>query len=137
MSSTSWTAKKERIFIEALRDGHTISQACRTANLPRSTVYHRRTLQPTFAEAWDDAEDEGSDVMEQEAFRRAVHGVDKPITHQGIITDTVKEYSDTLLIFLLKGRKPNKFRERIDNTHTGPDGGAIVIQTVTIEKPEA
>ena len=31
----------------------------------------------------------------------------------------MREYSDTLLIFQLKGRRPEKYRESVDHNHTG------------------
>jgi hypothetical protein len=38
----------------------------------------------------------------------------------------IQEYSDTLLIFLLKGLRPEKYRERFE--HSGPGkGGAILV----------
>lgn len=119
MSRTSWTPKKERVFLECLRAGHTVKHAGDTACLPHSTLYDRRNRDPEFAARWDASESEGSDVLEQEAFRRAVEGTDRPVYQGGDLVGVIREYSDTLLIFLLKGRKPNKFRERVDNTHSG------------------
>jgi hypothetical protein len=37
----------------------------------------------------------------------------------------VREYSDTLLIFLLKGMRPQKYRDQARVEHTAPDGGGI------------
>ena len=104
-----------------LSDGHTVKHAVETAGLSRSQAYDLRREQPEFAAAWDAAIIEGAEALEQEAFRRAVEGTDKPIVHLGVVTDTVKEYSDTLLIFLLKGRLPDKYKDRVqqDNTHAG------------------
>lgn len=84
-------------------------------------MYDLRRERPDLAQAWDDAIVEGAEALEQEAFRRAVEGTDKPIVHLGVITDTIKEYSDTLLIFLLKGRLPEKYKDRVqqDNSHSG------------------
>ncbi len=42
------------------------------------------------------------ELMEIEADRRGVKGVDKPIVHLGVITDTYKVYSDNLLMFRMK-----------------------------------
>jgi len=53
-----------------------------------------------------------SDALEDEAYHRAVEGIEKPVGwYQGKPGGTVTEYSDTLLIFLLKGRRPEKFAE--------------------------
>jgi hypothetical protein len=38
------------------------------------------------------------------------------VFYQGIQTATVRKYSDTLLIFLLKGRKPERYRERVEHS---------------------
>lgn len=119
LSRTSWTPKKERVFLDLLRAGHTVKHAGDCATLPHSTLYDRRHRDTEFAARWDAAEAEGSDILEQEAFRRAVEGTSKPIYQGGELVGTVREYSDTLLIFLLKGRKPEKFRERVDNQHSG------------------
>ena len=71
-----------------------------------------------FAAAWDEVEDAVADTMERELYRRAVEGVDKPVFHQGDEVATIREYSDTLLIFGLKGARPEKYRERTETRHT-------------------
>lgn len=49
--------------------------------------------------------------MEAEAFRRGVKGTEKPVFHQGVECGRIREYSDTLLITLLKANRPAKYRE--------------------------
>jgi hypothetical protein len=56
--------------------------------------------------------------FEDEVYRRAFNGIDKPLVYQGQIskdeyceTVTVKEYSDLLAIFALKGLFPEKYRD--------------------------
>lgn len=49
--------------------------------------------------------------LEDEAHRRAFEGVDKPVFYQGDECGTIREYSDTLAIFLLKAHNPEKYRE--------------------------
>lgn len=39
--------------------------------------------------------------------------------YKGEITDTYCEYSDTLLMFLLNGRRPERFSQRASIEHTG------------------
>lgn len=44
----------------------------------------------------------------------------------------------TACIFWLKNRRPDLWRDRIDNTHSGPNGGAVqVASTVTFVNPPA
>jgi hypothetical protein len=68
-------------------------------------------------------------------MRRAVEGIDRPVIHRGqlatawvdgdgnyvpegspravrIVPLTIREYSDTLLIFLLKAARPERYRKR-------------------------
>jgi hypothetical protein len=99
-----------------------VSAACKLAALSRSTAYTWRSEDAEFATAWDEAIAAGTDLLIDEVRRRAVDGTRRPIMHQGKIcyrvTDAgdleelwLREYSDTLLMFLLKSRD----RERFDD----------------------
>lgn len=106
--------KKEEDFLRVLREtGGNVSRACAAISLARQRVYEWRASDPQFAIAWDEAVETGTDELEEEARRRAFQGVDEPVFYQGDECGTVRKYSDTLLIFLLKGRKPDKYRERV------------------------
>ena len=54
--------------------------------------------------------------------------MNEPVFYHGQVCGTVRKYSDTLLIFLLKGARPDKFRDNATIRHTGPTGGAIQIE---------
>jgi hypothetical protein len=54
----------------------------------------------------------GTDALEDEAVRRAVEGVIKPVFHQGKRVGTLRVFSDPLLMFLLRARRPDKFADR-------------------------
>ncbi len=97
--------------MSALTRGYTVSAAAEMTGFARRTWYVHRDNDPEFAAAWDEACDQGADYLEDEARRRAVDGTDKPVYHQGQMVGTIREYSDTLLIFLLKGRRPERFRD--------------------------
>ena len=60
-------------------------------------------VDPEYAEAFRDAHQEACDSLRSEARRRAVEGVVKPVYYQGVECGGIREYSDTLLIFLMKG----------------------------------
>ncbi len=54
------------------------------------------------------------DVLEDEATRRAVEGWVEPVGwYKGKAGGTIRRYSDTLLIFRLKGELPQKYAERM------------------------
>ncbi|MFV0679999.1 terminase [Ottowia sp.] len=120
------TTEKIAAFCAALSDtGGNVSRACKAVDISRQIAYQWRDLYPEFATAWEKAKAQGMEALEDEANRRAFEGFDEPVVYQGAITDTVKKYSDTLLIFLLKGGKPEKYRERAEIS--GPGGGPIEV----------
>lgn len=81
-------------FLKALSEEPNVSRACKEARVPRSTAYHAREEDAKFRQAWDEAIDDGVDVLEQEARRRALTG------------------SDTLMIFLLKAYRRERFGDK-------------------------
>lgn len=101
-------------FLKALRIGGNVSKAAASAKVSRKFVYMQRDTDPEFAEEWAAALDQAADYMEAEAWRRAVKGTKKPVYQQGRLVGVIQEYSDTLLIFLLKGARPEKFRDRVE-----------------------
>lgn len=107
-------------FIIALAGGASITRSCEAASIGRTTAYEWRDADPAFKALWEEALEAGNDLLEDEARRRAVHGVDKPVVAMGKIARNddgsvlmIREYSDTLLALLLKAKKPNEYRERL------------------------
>lgn len=96
-----------------------MSRAAKAIGVARITVYEWRDAFTDFTAAWDRAKQLGIDALEDEAHRRAFEGNEKPVFHQGMECGTVREYSDTLAIFLLKAHKPNKYRENANLHVTG------------------
>lgn len=125
MNGTRRTPKKDwrDAFIEALSTTGNVKLACVAAGIGRTTVYTERKNNDGFAQSWDVALEEAADLLEDEARRRAVEGVAEPIIYKGKIVTIadpetgietpliLRKYSDTLLIFLLKGARPEKYRE--------------------------
>ena len=110
-------------FLESFRQHGNVSWAAREAKLPhRTVVYDWQEHDEQFAYDFRQAEIESVEVMEAEAYRRGVTGVEKPIFHQGLEVGKVREYSDVLLIFQLKARAPHKYR---DNAQSGSDQPAV------------
>lgn len=107
------------VFIQVLAKFGIVSVAAEHAGIDRVTAYKTKGRDAAFAKQWADALSQAGDLLESEARRRAVDGVAKPVFHQGKKCGSIQEYSDTLLIFLLKGNKPKKFRENIKQTIAG------------------
>lgn len=107
------------MVLVALRMGASYAKAAMAAGLARSALYYWMGEDEDFHAACKEAEEEGTDRLEDEMLRRAVDGTDKPVFHQGSIVGTVREYSDTLAIFMAKARRPDKFKDRTAVEHSG------------------
>jgi hypothetical protein len=110
-------------FLAALREVPVVARACGVVGIERSTAYRAREADPAFAEAWDEALEDGVDKAEQEAFRRAVEGTDKGVWHQGVLVGSERVYSDALMALILKGRRKKVYADRTELT--GADGGPV------------
>lgn len=80
--------------LTAYRMVGTVRGACKLIHLHQDTWYKWKREDPNFASKIEEYRDVVGDDLEEEAVRRAKGG------------------SDLLLIFLLKGHKPEKYRER-------------------------
>ena len=65
---------------------------------------------------WAEAEEHFNDMLQAEAVRRAVEGTEKGIWHQGKLVGIEQQYSDPLLMFLLKGKKPETFGNKVEHS---------------------
>lgn len=137
---TALRAREERRrqrFLEALSSGASITAAARAAGVDRRTPYKWRESNPAFDEEWVSHLEAGTDALEDEARRRAHDGVKRPIYHSGKRVGFVTEHSDQLMMFMLRARRPEKYRERQVIEHSGPDGGPIRFMpalTITVRK---
>ena len=89
-------ATKKDKFLSALSESGIVGAACDIAGIGRRTVYEWRSVDDAFAAKGYEALQNAGERLEAEARKRAVNG------------------SDTLLIFLLKGIYPEKYRDRYD-----------------------
>lgn len=110
----------------------TVATAADAVKMSRSGAYRQREVDPEFAAAWGEAYETSTELLEAEALQRAmgrdeVVGVDKD--GQPIF---IKKYSDLLLIFLLKARRPEAYRERVNAIPRMET--RVVIDLVPVEK---
>ena len=128
---------KKRAFLAAYAECGNVTQAAEIAGIDRNTHYGWKHSDPLYAEALAAAEGQAADRLEQEARRRAVEGVIEPVFYKGkMVTEGegeskkpvgIRRFSDTLLIFLMKGAMPEKYKERVAAEHTGKNGGPIEV----------
>lgn len=116
------TPEKRATFLALLSEYGNVSRAAEDARLNRTALYDYREEHPEFAKEWEKAAAIGARALEDEARRRAYEGTLRPVFYQGMECGEVREYSDTLLIVLLKAHFPEKYAERtksdINATHT-------------------
>ena len=120
-------------FLDALRRTGIVKHAVEAAGIARRTAYDARDRDEAFAKAWDDIVEDATEEMEREAVRRAAEGTVKPVFQHGRKVGEIREYSDTLLMFLLKARRPEVYRE---NSRVVHEGGALAQVNVSLSLGE-
>ena len=124
--------RKRRVFLEILSRTGKVTDAAQSVGYTNTSFLHRMYREDKdFAREWDAALESAGDVLEDEAIRRAVDGVREPVYYQGKVVGHKLNYSDQLLMFLLKGTKPDKFadRKKIEGTIEGKIGVALLPMT--------
>jgi hypothetical protein len=120
MATVRQTRHLKKAFLDAYRDTGNIRASCDISGAARATVYWWQEHDEAFALEFQTAQVEAVEHLEREAYRRAVEGVETAVTAPGRgIVGYEQKYSDTLLIFLLKGAAPEKYRERLEMRHSG------------------
>lgn len=120
--------KSQRAFLKAYAKARTITHAAIAVDMERQNHYRWMRESELYRNAFAVADTEVTGDLEDEAVRRATEGVCRPVLHLGeqvvINGEPLYEWdkSDTLLIFLLKGRKPGMYRDRASFEHSGPGG---------------
>lgn len=104
-------------FLDAFRVEGTVLHACKVVGISRAAVYEWRHEDEAFAAAWKLAEEDATDALVREARRRAVEGTLEPVYQGGEQVGTIRRYGDTLLIFLIKGARPEIYRDNVSVDH--------------------
>ncbi len=109
-------------FLAAFKACGLVTRAAGEAHITRRTHYLWLADDEAYRHEFARAITEAGPVLEEEIFRRGIQGTLRPVFHKGKVVGTVREFSDTLLIFATKRVMPNEYRERATFEHTGPDG---------------
>ncbi len=127
------TADAKQAFLAAFEVTGVILDGCKAANVDRETVRNWTQADDEFRRQYDEALAEANELLEKELMRRAYKGVikEKHFYYEGehCGTQKIREYSDTLAMFIAKKRMP-EYRDKIDMNHAGKDGGPLVIEFV-------
>ena len=98
--------KAQTLFISILAQTGNVTAAAQQSGIARSTAYYWRHHDAAFAASWEDAMSEATDRLALEARRRALEGVEEVRYFKGEPIGTIRRYSDTLLMFLLRAYRP-------------------------------
>ena len=123
-----WQTRAKLVkFIKQLALVGRVDIACKKAMAGRGWVYEWRQKDHDFRDAFEEARSCGLESLKDEAFRRAYEGVDEPKFHQGEICGTVRKYSDSLLMFLIKQADPS-YREHFQIDHGNANSRPFLFQ---------
>ena len=150
---------KQQAFLAAYARIGTIAGAAEASRCGRRTHYDW-LLNAEYAAAFAAAEERAIEALEAEARRRAELGVEEPVIYQGRLQYeakrdrygrelktadgqviysttplTVRKPSDILLMFLLKSKRPQVYRDNASVELAAPGGGPIALE-VRFVKPD-
>ena len=114
---------KKAAVLAAFKNCANVTKACELVDIARATFYGWLRDDPEFKAAYEASREEAIQVLEDEAIKRATIGG-----------------SDTLLIFLLKAARPQKYRDYVRQEVTGPNGAGLVptrIEIVCVPAPDS
>lgn len=107
--------------------GH-LTRAAQAARINRVTHYswlNHAENKEDYRIAWERVQPIAAQMVLDQAVERAAHGVEEPVFYKGEVVGFVKKYSDNVLITLLKGLIPDKFKDRVEQTVGNKPGEAF------------
>ena len=112
--------------------GATDAQLADFFNVSEVTLNAWKSKHPEFLKSLKEAKAELDSTVERRLFERATgysHPEDKIFQHDGkpLVVPTTKHYppDTTAAILWLKNRQPERWRDKQEHEHSGPDGGPI------------
>ena len=99
---------KQKILLGAfVNNGGQIIEACNETGIKYDTVKTWRRRDPIFSEAYEEARMDTLAIIENEAVRRAIRGVKQDVYYKGQVVGSFYNYSDNLIMILLKKLDPS------------------------------
>jgi uncharacterized NAD(P)/FAD-binding protein YdhS len=142
MAAKKFTPEVQELFLQVLEDTASPKQAAQVCGISRRLAFEYKKEDPEFRSRWEKSVEVALDAVLEEAYRRAVIGVDEPVVYQGQLAMTkdastgeerpltVKRHSDRLLEVMLKFRygeqMADRLRVKLEDQQTGLDAEALL-----------
>lgn len=138
---------QQRAFLAAFAMVGVVTRAAEIAQIARRTHYDWLEGEE-YARAFVDATEAAGDFLEHAAWKLANEGWFEPVYQGGEQVGSKWKFSESLLALLLKGSKPDKFRDNAKIEHAGavstnpvlilpPDGTESVASQIAPGSPVA
>jgi len=124
----SVSAKERKTFLDALRQGYSVTHAARPTGHARQRMYELREQDEEFAAAWSDAWEAGTDLLEDELRRRALGYDEVTYDGDGNVLRRVHRFDTPAIVMALKARRPDLYRDNARVEVSGPGGGPIELE---------
>jgi len=128
--NTKLTDRLKHLFLQNLRLTAEVSSSAKVIGITTTSLYTHRKKDREFAKDWDEAITEAAGRFEEEAYRRGLKGVEKPVYYQGKIVGKERVYDNKLLLRSLARLLPDKWGDKVE--HTGPGGAPLQLESKII-----
>lgn len=113
------SVSKKRAFLAAFRATASVVKSAKAVRIARA-LHYQWLEDPEYRKAFERAREEAVQTLEDEAVRRAYEGNLEPVFYEGEVVAHVLKYSDSLLMFLLRGWRPDRYnRDKVELSGVG------------------
>jgi hypothetical protein len=123
-----YTDDEKQMFLDILAQTGIERRGREAIGCSHEVIRQWRKNDAAFAQGYVDALDTASDTLFEEARRRAYEGVEREkVIGSGDSARFITEvqYSDTLMLALLKATRPEQFADRTKSELSGPGGAPL------------
>lgn len=128
-------SEKMATFLNCYKVTGRVNESCYLSRVDRTTLRKWQETYPDFVEEYEQAEQCYLESLEKEVHRRGVEGWDEPVYQMGMKVGSKRKYDSTLLLALLKSKKPEyrdgtsvNIANAISNQTTNINGNVTIIE---------
>ena len=105
-----------------------MTESAAAAGVDKRRFYELRAQDEAFAAEWEEANQSGVDIVEDELRHRAFGYGEETWDGDGNLLRRVRRKDTQALLAMARARRPEKFRDNMRVEHSGSDGGPIVTE---------